>query len=492
MTSDPAFDLDLIVIGAGSAGVRASRIAAGLGARVAVCEASALGGTCVNVGCVPKKLMVYGAHFSEELHDAAGFGWQTAAPRHDWATLIANKDREISRLNGVYQRLLENTGVRIVRGQAVVTDPHTVEVSAPDGARTRLSARNLLIAVGGQPVRPAIPGGEHVLVSDDVFHLPAMPPRILIVGGGYIAVEFAGIFAGYGARVTQIYRGDLFLRGFDRDVRRHLEGEMRRGGIDLRFGRELVRVDRQGDGTLRAELDDGSALEVDAVLAAIGRAPRTAGIGLAEVGVTLDARSAIQVDSRFRTRVPSIYAIGDVIDRITLTPVALAEGMIVARNLFGGADLRADYEYVPSAVFSSPPIGTCGLTEEEARAEFGHVDIYRTTFTPMKLTMSGRVGKTLMKLVVDRASQRVVGLHVVGPDAGEIVQGFAVALKCGATKQQFDATIGIHPTAAEELVTMRDRAPDPDPEHETTVDHPGPLARRTIVHHRWDDDTVVG
>jgi len=484
-TTATTYDYDFFVIGAGSAGVRASRVAADLGARVAVCEERELGGTCVNVGCVPKKLMVYGAHFSEEAHDAAGFGWRVASPTFDWATLIANKDREIARLNGIYQRLLENKGVRIMRGRATVKGPHEVLVTTPDGQKSIVSARFILVAVGGRPSRPELPGSEHVLVSDDIFHLKEMPRRILIVGGGYIAVEFAGIFSGYGASVTQIYRGSLFLRGFDRDVRCHLDSEMRKKGIDLRFRRDLQKVERVPQG-LAVTFDDGTTLEVDAVLVAIGRQPLTHDLGLEQAGVELDARGAIKVDERFRTSVRSIYAVGDVIDRVQLTPVALAEGMLVARNLFGGESKRADYDYIPSAVFSNPPIGSVGLSEEEARHLYGAVDIFKSNFKPMKQTLGGGDDKTFMKLVVDQASQRVVGVHMVGSDAGEIVQGFAVALKCGATKQMFDSTIGIHPTAAEELVTMRERFADP--QQNLIVEHKEELPRKAIVHHRWDSD----
>ena len=476
-------DFDLFVIGAGSAGVRASRVAASLGARVAVAECSALGGTCVNLGCIPKKLMVYGAHFHDEVEEAAGFGWRVEKPEHDWRLLIANKDKEIARLNGVYEKLLVDRGVRILRGRAVVRGPHDVEVNSDDGATARFSAENVLVATGGYPVRPTFEGCEHVMVSDDVFHLPSMPKRILIVGGGYIAVEFAGVFSGYGAQVTLAHRGPLFLRGFDRDVREHLHAEMGRKGIDIRFKTAVARIEKLSSGALRVSFNSGDSIEVDAVLSAIGRKPRTQGIGLAEVGVSLDKGGSVHIDERFRTSVPSIYAVGDVVARIDLTPVALAEGTIVARNLFGGGDLRADYRDVPSAVFSTPPIGTVGLDEEEARAEHPEIDVYRSVFKPLKATMTGGAGKTLMKIIVDRATDRVLGVHMVGADAAEIVQGFAVALKCNATKKQLDATIGIHPTAAEELVTMRDLAAVQVRE---PIHGEEPRARR-IVHHRWED-----
>ena len=459
MSSEP-YDLDLFVIGAGSGGVRASRMAASLGARVAVCESRFLGGTCVNVGCVPKKLLVYGSHVREELEDARGYGWTVGDVAHDWAALIARKDQEIARLNAVYERLLRDRGVEILRGRGVLRDAHTVAVKHPDGTVTARRARYVLLATGGQPVRPSFPGSEFVMVSDDVFTLRAMPRRLLVLGGGYIAVEMACIFHGYGAHVTLAHRGDLVLRSFDRDVRAHLGQEMRKRGVDVRAGAHVQAIERRADGAFDVTFTNGDAVTADAVLAAIGRVPHVGGLGLDAAGVELDARGGVKVDARFCTTAPSVYAVGDVIQRFALTPVALAEGMAVARNLFGGADARVDYDFIPTSVFSNPPVGTVGLSEEEARARCT-VDIYRSTFTPMRHTMTGRADKTLMKLVVERETQRVVGLHVVGPDAGEIVQGFAVALKMGATKAQFDATIGIHPTAAEELVTMRERSPDP-------------------------------
>jgi len=484
-------DLDLFVIGAGSGGVRGARVAASLGARVAVAEERFLGGTCVNVGCIPKKLFSYGAHARDDIEDARAYGWDVAEPTLDWPRLITNKDREIARLNGVYQRLLEGRGVEVLLGRATLEDEHTVAVTAPDGTVTRRTAKHILVATGGSPVRPSFPGAELAMVSDEVFYLPKRPDRLLVIGGGYIAVEMAGIFQGYGAQVTLAYRGALFLRGFDRDVRTHLDAEMRHRGIDLRFRAEVASLTRRPDGAIDAALTTGETLVVDAVLAAIGRTPNARGLGLEAAGVQLDERGAVRVDGRFRTSARSIYAVGDVIDRVQLTPVALAEAMIVAHNLFGGAKRTPDYEFIPSAVFSTPPVGTVGLTEDEARAEAlargGAVDIYRSTFTPLKHTLTGRREKTLMKLVVERDTDRVVGVHVVGPDAGEIVQGFAVALKLGATKAQLDGTIGIHPTAAEELVTMRERCPDPD--HSVSVDHlaQGAAPRRGIAQHRWED-----
>ena len=444
------YDYDLFTIGAGSGGVRGSRASARYGARVAVAEDSDLGGTCVNLGCIPKKLFVYAAHFSEEVEDAAGYGWSVQTPHFDWRTLLANKDREIARLNGIYQRLLEQAGVQVFRERARILDPHTIQVGDQ-----RVSARNILVATGSWPCRPDVPGCELGITSNEAFHWEALPERVLVVGGGYIAVEFAGILHGLGSQVIQIHRGPLFLRGFDDDVRSHLAEEMLKKGVDLRFGTRVEKLEG-GPGGIGAALSDGSVIEVDQVLFATGREPRSRNLGLEEAGVRLEPNGAIAVDAYSRTSVPSIFAIGDVTDRITLTPVALAEGEALARTLFNDQPTRPDHLDVPSAVFSQPPIGSCGLTEDQAREAYGELDIYRSKFRGLKHTLSGRNEQTLMKLVVARASQRVVGLHMVGPEAGEIVQGFAVAIKMGATKAQFDATIGIHPTAAEELVTMRE------------------------------------
>jgi glutathione reductase (NADPH) len=443
------YDFDLFTIGAGSGGVRASRISASYGARVAVAEERDLGGTCVNVGCIPKKLLVYAAHFAEDFEDAAGFGWTLGEHRFDWASLIANKNKEISRLNGIYARLLDDAGVTRVEGRARLVDAHTVAV----GDRS-FTAEHILLAPGGWPHLPDLPGIELAISSNEAFHLGELPRRAIIVGGGYIAVEFAGIFHGLGAEVTQLYRGPLFLRGFDDDVRQTLADEMRKKGIDLRFSARAARLERV-DGGIRVHLEDGSTLDADLVLYATGRRPLTADLGLAEVGVEVNENGAIPVDEHSRTSVPNIWAIGDVTDRIQLTPVAIHEGMCLARTLFKGEPTRPDHEDVASAVFSQPPIGTVGLTESQARERHGEVDVYRSRFRPLKHTLTGRDEQTLMKLVVDRASQRVVGAHMVGPDAGEIIQGIAIAVKMRATKAQFDATIGIHPTAAEEFVTMR-------------------------------------
>ena len=446
------YDYDLFVIGAGSGGVRASRVAAQLGARVAVAEERYLGGTCVNVGCIPKKLLVYASEFGDAFADAAGFGWTVGPRRFDWATLIANKDAEIARLNGVYERLLTNAGVTIVNGRATLIDAHTVAIGAE-----RVMAKYILIAVGGWPAAPRIPGAELAIDSNDAFHLHALPSRAVIVGGGYIGVEFAGVFAGLGARVTLVHRGPLFLRGFDDDLRAALAEEMRKRGVELRFATQLERIEKHRDG-VRAALSDGAAIDADFVMLATGRIANTRGLGLETTGVTLDGARAIVVDRYSRTSVENIFAVGDVTNRRNLTPVAIAEGRAAAETMFGRRALAVDYDNVPSAVFSHPPLATVGLTEAEARARFGAIDIYKSSFRPLKHTLSGRDERTFMKLVVEPKSDRVLGCHMIGADAGEIIQGLAVAIQCGATKERFDATIGIHPTAAEEFVTMREKA----------------------------------
>ncbi len=446
-----AYDFDLYVIGAGSGGVRAARFAAGFGAKVAVAESRYLGGTCVNVGCVPKKLLVYGAHFAEDFEQSSGFGWSLGEADFDWATLIANKDREINRLNGIYRNLLVNSGVTLHEAHAKIVGPHEVEVNGE-----RYTAKNILIATGGWPQIPEIPGHEHAISSNQAFFLKELPKRVLVVGGGYIAVEFAGIFHGLGANTTLLYRGDLFLRGFDGSVRKHLQEELTKRGLDLQFNADIARIDKQSDGSLKATLKDGRVLEADCVFYATGRRPMLDNLGLENTDVQLDDKGFIKVDEQYQTTEPSILALGDVIGRVQLTPVALAEGMAVARRLFKPEQYRpVDYKMIPTAVFSLPNIGTVGLTEEEAR-EAGHdVVIYESRFRPMKLTLTDCQERTLMKLVVDGKSDKVLGCHMVGPDAGEIVQGLAIALKAGATKRDFDDTIGVHPTAAEEFVTMR-------------------------------------
>ncbi len=446
------YDYDLFTIGAGSGGVRASRFAARLGARVAAAEERYLGGTCVNAGCIPKKLFAYAAHYGEDIGHAAGYGWRVAGRSFDWRTLRANKDAEIARLNGVYAQLLAGAGVKLLRGRATLIDAHTVEI---DGRH--VSARYILLATGGWPVVPPIPGAELAISSNEAFHLDELPRRALIVGGGYIAVEFASIFHGLGVDTTLIYRGEHLLKEFDSDLGGFLAAQMQKKGVRMRFQSNIERIERVAQGgTLRALLTDGSALETDCVMYATGRAPNTRGLGLEAAGVKLAPNGAVVVDAKFQSSVPSIYAVGDVIDRVLLTPVALAEGMVVAESLFGAGERSLDYEGIPTAIFSNPNVGTVGLSEAKAHERHGDIEVYRSTFGALRHQLTGSGEQVLMKLVVDRKTQRVLGVHMVGPDAGEIIQGFAVALKCGATKREFDATIGIHPTIAEELVTMRE------------------------------------
>ena len=447
-------DCDLFVIGAGSGGVRAARMAAQRGARVVVAEAAQLGGTCVNVGCIPKKLYSYAAHFADDFSDAAGFGWHVASTRFDWAVLKANRAREIARLNGVYQQLLHGAGVHIVSGWARLLDPHTVKVQQASGHQ-QFTARHILVATGGRPSVPDFPGCEHVVTSDGMFDLEPFPRRLLVVGGGYIACEFASIFNGLGAAVTQVYRGEQILRGFDRDVRDFAAQEMGKHGVQLRVRTDVLAIEKTAHG-LEVRLLDGSTIAADAVLYATGRVPNVAGLGFEAVGVAQGKDGAIVVDEHYQSSLPSVHALGDVTARVQLTPVALGEAMVLADRLFGSGQRQMGYDFIPTAVFTHPNIGTVGYGESAAREKFGQVTIYRSEFKALKHTLSGSTERTFMKLVVDQASDRVVGLHMVGPDAGEIVQGFAVAMKAGATKAVFDSTIGIHPTAAEEFVTMRE------------------------------------
>ena len=447
------FDFDLFVIGAGSGGVRAGRMAAAMGVRVAVAEDRHLGGTCVNVGCVPKKLFVYASHYAEDFENARGFGWTSGEAQFDWPTLRDNKTKEIERLNGIYNNLLVNSGCELINGRATLVDAHTVAV----GDKT-YTAERILVAVGGWPNVPEFPGSEHVISSNEVFYLDEFPKRAIVVGGGYIAVEFAGIFAGLGAKTDLIYRGDMFLRGFDNEVREFTAEEVAKKDINLRFNTNITAIEKQADGSLLATLTDGSTVEADAIMYATGRNPKVEGLGLEALGIAQGKNGAIVVNDQFQTNVPSVYAIGDVIDRIQLTPVALAEGMALVRNLYGGQDQKVDYDLIATAVFCQPNIGTVGLTEEQARDQYENVDVYKSNFRAMKHTLSGSDEKTFMKMLVDRDSDKVLGVHMVGPDAGEIIQGIAIALKAGATKAVFDSTIGIHPTAAEEFVTMREPA----------------------------------
>ncbi|MBK8013114.1 MAG: glutathione-disulfide reductase [Deltaproteobacteria bacterium] len=447
------YDVDLFTIGGGSGGIRASRLAAEAGAKVALAEAGRLGGTCVNLGCIPKKLMAYAASFPHEMETARSYGFEAADLRFDWPTLLRNRDHEITRLNGLYQQALERAGVHLIRGHARIIDPHTVEVDDQP-----ITAEHILIATGGKPWKPTIEGAEFAITSDDAFHLPEPPKRILIVGGGYIAIEFASIFHGLGSEVSLLHRRPLLLRGFDHDVAKHLGEALRARGIDLLLERTVERIEKTPSG-LQATLSDERVVIADAVLCAMGRTPNTKRLGIEALSVKRDGDDFIVVDSSYRTSVPSLYAIGDVIGKKALTPVALAEARAFVQAVFRQEPISVDYAQVPTAVFSSPPVATVGVTEHEARAEHLAFDVYESTFRPLKASLTPDPERTYMKLIVDRTNDRVLGCHMVGPNAPEIVQGFAVALRCGATKHDFDSTIGIHPTAAEEFVTMRSKRP---------------------------------
>ena len=444
------FDFDLFVIGAGSGGVRAARMSAGFGARVAIAEARYLGGTCVNVGCVPKKLLMYASRFSEEFDISRSYGWSRAETSFDWHHLISNKNREIERLNGIYEKLLVNAGVKLLNGRATLSDYHIVEING-----RKFTAKRILIATGGWPKIPDFPGNQHVISSNEVFFLEKLPNRMVVVGGGYIAVEFASIFNGLGVDTTLIYRGPLFLRGFDSDVRRHLANEMKKKGIELKFETNITEIEKINDEFI-ATLNTGDKQTADLFLYATGRTPNSRDIGLEALGIELDASGAIAVNTNYQSSVSSIYAIGDVTDRVNLTPVALAEGMSLAKYLFGNEPVKTEYSNIPTCVFSQPNIGTVGLSEEQAKEQFKQIEIYKSEFKPMMLSLTHHNEITLMKLIVDKQSDRVIGAHMVGPDAGEIIQGIAIAIKAGATKAIFDSTIGIHPTLAEEFVTMRE------------------------------------
>lgn len=449
------YDYDLVTIGAGSGGVRASRMSSRFGARVAVCEESRVGGTCVIRGCVPKKLLVYGAHFADAFEDSAGFGWTVGETAFDWKTLIERKNVEIDRLNGIYKRILRENEVELLEGRGVVVDPHTVEV----GGKT-VTAANILVAVGGWPTMPDIPGIEHVITSNEALELAELPKRIVVVGGGYIALEFAGVFNALGSEVHVVIRSDAVLRGFDEDVRVTLEEELVQRGIKIHSECKVRSIEKTPSGAFSLRMAHGEEMEADLVMYATGRRPKTDGLGLEAVGVAMNEKGAILVDEFNRTNVPSIYAVGDATDRMNLTPVALSEGMALANTLFNGNPTKVDYDNIPTAVFSQPPVGTVGLTEADARARFDAVDVYVSRFKPMKHTLSGREERSFMKLIVDAGTDRVLGVHMVGEDAPEIMQGFAVALKCGARKRDFDSTVGIHPSAAEEFVTMREKLPE--------------------------------
>lgn len=444
----PSYDYDLFVVGAGSGGVRAARVASELGARVAIAEMHRAGGTCVNAGCIPKKLFLYGSHFAYDLRDARGYGW-TGEPSFDWRVLRDNKDREIARLGGIYEALLERAGVQYFRGQARLTDGHTVELG-----EERFRAERILVATGGKPLLPDVPGAEHALTSDDVFTLDSLPTHAMVVGAGYVALELGSVFAALGVSVTLVHRGEEILRGFDRDLRVHLHSELEAKGVRILLRTEVESLTKTAGG-VEALLDSGERIQTDFPLFAIGRVPSTAGLGLDLVGVELGQRGGIVVGDDFTSSVPSIHAVGDVIDHVQLTPVAIAEAMHFAHRFYGRGDHRIDYLDIPTAVFGQPELATVGLTEDEAWHRCQDVRVYKSVFTPLKLTMSEREEHTIVKLVVDASNDRVVGCHMAGHGAAEIIQGLAVAMKAGATKADFDATLGIHPTSAEEFVTLR-------------------------------------
>jgi glutathione reductase (NADPH) len=451
----PRYDFDLFTIGAGSGGVAGSRRAGGYGARVAICEESRVGGTCVIRGCVPKKLLVYGSQFADAFADAAGFGWQVPVPSFDWPSLIEAKDREIERLSQIYRKMLKDSGVRLIEGHATLVDPHTVEIGGQ-----HYTAETILVAAGSHPTVPDIPGIEHVISSNEALDLPQLPRRIVIVGGGYIAVEFAGIFNGFGTEVVELIRREELLYGFDDDIRVALAQEMRGRGIEIHSRTRVARIEKAVHG-YSVYTAAGQEFSCDVVMYATGRKPNTKGLGLAEVGVELDAEGAVVVDEWSRSTVPNIYAVGDVTNRINLTPVAIAEARAFAETNYHDNPIEMNHRNVPSAVFSQPPLAVVGLSEERARQEFGEIDIYMARFKPMKNTLSGRDERTLMKLVVDPRSDRVLGCHMLGQDAPEIIQGLAIAVKCGASKRIFDQTVGIHPSSAEEFVTMREKTVRP-------------------------------
>jgi glutathione reductase (NADPH) len=448
------YDVDLFVIGAGSGGVRAARVASAYGARVMIAEEFRVGGTCVIRGCVPKKLLVYASRFGDDFEDAAGFGWHVGKPEFSWPTLIANKDREIARLETAYTATLDRYKVQLVKSRAVLEDAHTVRLA--DGKR--VTAETILISTGAWPhYGPKIPGLEHVISSNEALHLPELPKRIVIQGGGYIAVEFACIFNGLGSEVTLVYRGENILRGFDDDVREHLRNEMQTRGITVTCGHTVTAVEKAGDEFV-TRLSDNSTVACDKVMFAIGRRPNVMGLGIDKVGCTIHEHGGIEVDEYSRTCVANIYAVGDVTNRVNLTPVAIREGHAFADTVYGGKPTPVDHTNVPTAVFTEPEVGVIGLTEAQARERFERLDVYKTTFRPMKATLSGRQTRSFMKLLVDGTTDRVVGCHLIGPDAGELIQIVGVAVKMGATKADFDATMAVHPTAAEELVTMREKA----------------------------------
>lgn len=447
------FEYDLFVIGAGSGGVRAARIAASYGSRVAIAEEYRVGGTCVIRGCVPKKILVYASRFSDEFENAAGFGWSFSEPSFDWPSLIAAKDKEIARLEAAYGSTLAKFNVEVFAERATVSGPNEIVLASG----RKITAKYILIATGGRPnIDPKLPGKEHVITSNEAFDLKTMPRRVVVAGGGYIAVEFASIFNGLGADVTIVYRGEKILRGFDEDLRDGLTAAMTKRGIRIVTGQVFTKIEKS-DGALAGHLTGGEILEADAIMFAIGRSPNSTGLGLEAAGVKLDGEGAVVVDAGSRTTVASIYAVGDVTNRVNLTPVAIREGHAFADSVFGGKPKSVDYKMIPTAVFATPEIGTVGFSEHEARTQFGAIDIYKGSFRPMKSIIAGRDERMMMKVIVEAASDRVVGVHLLGPDSAEIAQMAAIALRMGATKSDFDQTMALHPSAAEELVTLREK-----------------------------------
>ncbi|WP_417623546.1 glutathione-disulfide reductase [Paremcibacter congregatus] len=448
------FDYDFFVIGAGSGGVRASRMAATYGAKVGLCEDYRVGGTCVIRGCVPKKLFVYASEYSAHFSDSKGFGWSGDEQKFDWSALIAAKDKEIDRLNGLYIQNLKNSDVEIIQARGKMLDAHTIELTSADGVRT-VTADKILIATGGWPQMPAIPGIEHAISSNEAFHLETLPQKMAIVGGGYIAVEFAGIFNGMGVETHLLYRGEQILRGFDREIATKLNEEMSKKDVDVRVQTNVTEIIKTDSG-LDLKLTDGSILTVDAVMFATGRVPNVKGLGLEDLGVEMKQNGAIIIDEDFKTSVENIFAVGDVTDRVQLTPVAIKEGAALTATQFNDTPTRVDYDNIPTAVFSQPSIGTVGLSEEQAAEKFGDdIKVYRSEYRSMKFTLSGRPERSLMKLITQKSTDKVIGVHMIGPDSAEIIQGIAIAMKCGATKAQFDATVAVHPSSAEEFVLMK-------------------------------------
>jgi glutathione reductase (NADPH) len=444
------YDYDLLVIGGGSGGVRSARWAAALGAKVAICEDDRYGGTCVLRGCIPKKMMVYGAHFADDIETAKDFGWDISINSHDWKAFKQARDKELSRLSGLYSNMLSKNGVEVLQGKGVVTEANSVEVGGK-----KVTAKNIIIAVGGVPWRPQIEGYEHGINSDQFFELEERPKRVVVAGGGFIGVEFAGLLNHFGSEVQMIIRSPQILRGFDNEATAFLQESMKTQGIEVRSSTTIDKVVKKDDGTYLLNLSDETQIECDCIIVATGRIPKTEGLGLENAGVKVDSKGAICVNSFSQTNIPSIYAVGDVTNRVNLTPVALQEGMLVAENLFNGKTLKMTYDNIPSAVFSSPPLSTVGLTEEQCKDQNKEIEVFTSSFRPLKYTLGDRQIRTFMKMIVEKDGQKVIGLHMVGDDAPEIMQGFAVALKAGVTKEIFDQTIGIHPSSAEEYTTMR-------------------------------------